>query len=796
LRKDLGHEELGKRGCATKDLSTLDVDMKARHVTTEELTHALGANLDAHFHDGINSPCFSSLSPWWDRSCDVALIIGSFIHGLGNYKSMQVDEDLPFGFKISQHAVVDKFSFQAYQNFDSAAKAVHKLYKKSIDKSTNTNKTSQDVSSSGKTKIKAEGGYNNALSPYDKNPNDNEAIATIVNMVDLSTIIVAKIRSNSQLFKSAVEKAQKEKAMQKIKCKTVTKISKTGASENSFMLPWNQRLPMPDSLTLDQHLAWLIDNIEKKKQPCADQMKSLTKIKSLSMSGIEEKKSGLNQLSNDLLFFSLEKMHGESIIKSPSNKNFYSFNYGRKYGALLEDSPCLSEAIIVDIGAVMGGLNSTFEKDYGIPNVLTKYGLSGLVFADKPVISSLRNELDDTENKHIKKEPDIATSHDLQAGLLPSSPNEGYLRSFKDLMSSWFQQKSEDRAKICIALFENGSPIFQQEKSFFKVNTSVWSAVFGDDDFDDDEMPERKFYDISSLAKHASLSIEIEDTDNLKMIEYYINSVLLPYCLLLCLEGSGTYESSDNTDHTKCHLPDPFLSLHDHSKDSIKIASSILRRTRLMKAIRYIIGGGVPGPLLLSYLKSNAIRQNLLGLPIWWCPWIHDLALLIYVATYGLFSIVLDKANEKERFTEHAVFGTEALETHIRTIFLEGKDGLKPALPQCFLNKISLEEKEAWLQKQASHFPSAHVIERRLAFIASELTTTAAGMNAQNKTAEWRFDNFPMFDHDNLKSIMNNIDRSGFSKLGKSLLCEIEDEANAEMTREVGDANNDGMPHS
>lgn len=32
---DLGYEELGKRGCHSKDLSLLDIDLKARHATME-----------------------------------------------------------------------------------------------------------------------------------------------------------------------------------------------------------------------------------------------------------------------------------------------------------------------------------------------------------------------------------------------------------------------------------------------------------------------------------------------------------------------------------------------------------------------------------------------------------------------------------------------------------------------------------------------------------------------------------------------------------------------------------------
>ena len=57
---NLGHEELGKRGCANGDLSGLDVDLKARFVTTEELTLSIGTRFCELV--GTNPPAVSWLS--------------------------------------------------------------------------------------------------------------------------------------------------------------------------------------------------------------------------------------------------------------------------------------------------------------------------------------------------------------------------------------------------------------------------------------------------------------------------------------------------------------------------------------------------------------------------------------------------------------------------------------------------------------------------------------------------------------------------------------------------------------
>jgi hypothetical protein len=122
IRKGLGPEELGKRGCPTKDLSTLDIDLKSRHVTTEELSHVLGTYLVGHRRP------YDPPAPWWDRCCDLALVIGSFAHGLGNYESIKDDDDLPFSKKIERYAAESPHSSLSYLAFDAATKAGRNVF--------------------------------------------------------------------------------------------------------------------------------------------------------------------------------------------------------------------------------------------------------------------------------------------------------------------------------------------------------------------------------------------------------------------------------------------------------------------------------------------------------------------------------------------------------------------------------------------------------------------------------------------------------------------------------------------
>ena len=84
---ELGEESLGKRGCHVKDISTLDLDMKVRYVTTEELKMAIGERLSDPWKIRELSQT-NMIASFWDRSCDIGLILGTFLHGLRNYQPM------------------------------------------------------------------------------------------------------------------------------------------------------------------------------------------------------------------------------------------------------------------------------------------------------------------------------------------------------------------------------------------------------------------------------------------------------------------------------------------------------------------------------------------------------------------------------------------------------------------------------------------------------------------------------------------------------------------------------------
>ena len=120
------------------------------------------------------------------------------------------------------------------------------------------------------------------------------------------------------------------------------------------------------------------------------------------------------------------------------------------------------------------------------------------------------------------------------------------------------------------------------------------------------------------------------------------------------------------------------------------------------------------------------MRMQTMGVPVWWCPWIHDLAILIHAAVHGLQSVT----SELPRLQQKCV------EDHVRETFVTGVNGKSPALPGNVLRQASEEELNAWVKMQAQEFPTPAVIEHRLALMCSQLT-----MNRNE-----RYDHIPMFD--------------------------------------------------
>jgi hypothetical protein len=152
----------------------------------------------------------------------------------------------------------------------------------------------------------------------------------------------------------------------------------------------------------------------------------------------------------------------------------------------------------------------------------------------------------------------------------------------------------------------------------------------------------------------------------------------------------------------------------------------MLRRVRLLKACQFICSeNNFPADTILKVTKAKLMRK-LSGMPAWWCPWIHDVALLFQAATGGLFSVLCDREN-------HHIFSSEAVRQNLYSSYLSDESSVPAA------KRTPPEQVSAWAERQATKFPSINQLERRLATLCCEATAEA--------DSQFRFFDLPMFDH-------------------------------------------------
>ena len=917
-RPDLGSEELGRRGCPIQDVSTLDLDLKARFVSTEELTLAIGSYLSCA---PLSKP---AVAPWWDRSCDVALIIGTFIHGLGNYEAIRNDEELPFARRIRSFISSDPGSALAHICFHQATKTVKSVYVDALK----TSKRNQQIESheavaaviaaAGKgkskpkkaedsTKIKTTSGASDgssgnpaptkegpptaADSTQEKSSNDDTEVklkeSTSSNKVkaenDLDTITLRRL--SSSIIRSIEDRSSAIHA-RKLPSGSIN------PADVIFALDKKTRgcqehccFPMPDAVVLDTYLRYLVDSIDgssSESSPTAEEMQSIsTPGTSASDSGNKKEmieadaapwrchlcdrenthekkrcsacrswKGGKRETPKDKEESLVAKAaaplisaNAEVVAASIGNgitrtiaTSFRGSLCGSQHKSLIDHSDYGLGAASSDLASLATGADSArYIRGPCVPLYLTRFGISALAHADPSVVdASCKAKMEEqkrakeklaakkkkapapSEKQKAEDSPAKASlneaSHDgsgakVQDPAKDSSPNgkasaderipsthaapsdttsasksdgkdEEALSTKTDAATAAREAEEKEkqnscvypippsladdtrgRAGLCIALLTCGLP-HPVNGAPKQVSQDFYNAIIKSDTKvpmeKDGGPPARAIYNINSFIGQASKHVGSEDPTHLNLkepglIQKYFDEALLPHCLRLCVEGESILSSKDvlrfdDGRVRRSPIPDPRLPLKMHSEVAIRHASTILRRVRLARSVQHVAGGGVHIDQVLSTLSGPLLRACMDGLPLWWCPWIHDLGLLFHVAAQGLASITMEK--EIDGLRQAPCFEIDALHKHIRSVFVDGKDGKPPNLPAQLLEASSSQDIDKWIRLQASQMPSGKTLERRLAMICGELSRKTPPSNSDDDESadNYRYQHIPMFD--------------------------------------------------
>jgi hypothetical protein len=112
-------------------------------------------------------------------------------------------------------------------------------------------------------------------------------------------------------------------------------------------------------------------------------------------------------------------------------------------------------------------------------------------------------------------------------------------------------------------------------------------------------------------------------------------------------------------------------------------------------------------------LLKSPIARELNGLPVWWCPWIHDVGLLLGCIKHGFLAL------EKIVSDPELPFHRNHLEKHIRRVFLYGCAAVLPSALDELPDKNIAEK---WVHLAVNQFAEAKELENRIVILLGEMT--------------------------------------------------------------------------
>ena len=182
----------------------------------------------------------------------------------------------------------------------------------------------------------------------------------------------------------------------------------------------------------------------------------------------------------------------------------------------------------------------------------------------------------------------------------------------------------------------------------------------------------------------------------------YYASKWLPFCIQMCC----MYKINNSCAH-KHSIPNPFIPIGDHYTMSRGFCMLFFQRQKIMHSINYILGSCYE--TLVHYLYGSiGFSLSNSNMPIWWCPWKHDIDLLVGCARHGYLNISNIIKDTSLSFTFDK----------IKPIL----QGMISVFPVNFF--IDNAEKENWIVAMAAIFPDAYQLEQRIILILQEVTAS------------------------------------------------------------------------
>ena len=624
---DIGCEAMGKRGCLTNDYSTLDMDLKARYITTEELMYALSIKMSVAL-ESYKLTC----PPWWDRSCDLGLLMGTFFHGLGSYEAMRHDEDLPFSNKIKSYVMCNSTEAESYHHFEMAANASKNVFDTAL---VTMKRKFQEQTHAAVAAVFA----------ATKNAGENDVkptyLARAQEMDDDDIVSLTRLKDASvKAFRDSFGIS-----------------SKSGMNSSP-----NFSLPLPDSKHLDYLLVQIVQNIESN----SFKLEHKHDHKQVAFHAVPRGRPGQEENSiESIISTNREILHN---LKAPpaylvrrDSRHTQLYFAGSLSGADKKPQDDGSDyflgAASQELASIAVGADSSrYQRGPCVPLIVTRFALGAILQAEESVIECLLKNhseiVTDTGINQDQPDPNsISAANESGEEVQPESvtstcvPEEGKIQPQERCPASsipawqYIKDNTTLRASLCTAILQGGYPSSPPNDKFVNIsaelllelnlNPALMSPNPISCTLSPTTMDKCRFFSIKDAFRPLFERSGVAWPDEEESMNHYLRSVLLPHCLKLCLTLAEA-QTNDASDRGKTDvylgrpahkhlspLPDPFIPLENHSEEAMSHAYAILRRTRLMKSIRFVVGGGVPLKKLMEFLCSPVWRGQAMGVPIW-----------------------------------------------------------------------------------------------------------------------------------------------------------------------------------
>jgi hypothetical protein len=189
-----------------------------------------------------------------------------------------------------------------------------------------------------------------------------------------------------------------------------------------------------------------------------------------------------------------------------------------------------------------------------------------------------------------------------------------------------------------------------------------------------------------------------------EQLQHFYQQVWLPFVQTLTARKVLSHSQH------KLVVPNPLMSASDHHFAAKGLCHLFVIRQQMLRAAQYLLSHELQN--LMVYLRSPGGR-NVDSMPLWWCPWIHDLGALIGLVKYGFLSLREMKCDPDLPFTP------QYLDSHVRQVFLLGSSSMLP----CGVDDLSSNtEAEQFVQAAVLMFPEYRDLECRVMRILEDVT--------------------------------------------------------------------------